>query len=71
MEIPTDHMTNELAGKNFGTLGSAISTSNSTVVTRTSGLFNKISNNYNFYKIGIILPEETSTQSGIWLGLDP
>jgi len=57
MEIPTDRVTDESSGKNFITRGSAISTRNSTVVTRTSKFFNKI-NNSNFYNIESLYPRK-------------
>jgi len=65
------HMIKKLARKNFKTRGSAIAASNSTTIERAF----ELSDNYHlyskFYDMGVTLPEETSSQSGILSELDP
>jgi len=74
VELLAGHVTEGSARKNFETRGSAISSSNSVAIERASEFFYNINNNNlnsNFYEMGVTLPEYNTSQSSIWLGLDP
>jgi len=70
MGIPHDRVAHESAGRNFETRGSAISIATSTRATRNfnSQNFNHFDNNSS---MGITLPDDGTTRTGILLGLDP
>jgi len=64
-------VTVESAHKNFETRGLTISASNSKAIDRVSEFSDNNEFFSDFYEMGVTLLEETTSQSGIWFGLDP
>jgi len=67
------HVTEGSAHKKIETRSSAISSIKSITIKRAPKLSYNINNNlnFNFYEMGVTLPENNTSQSDIWLGLDP